>query len=84
MKQTAVDYLFEKLWATPKDKFTWQSILKEANKKHKKEIIEALPGAFLNVKNVVTADKVAIKEAIKRGEFVMGARIIENFNLQIK
>ena len=33
---------------------------------------------------MVTADKVAIKEAIKRGENVIGARIIENFNLQIK
>ena len=48
------------------------------------DIVEAFPGAFLNVKNVVTADKVAIKEAIKRGENVFGARIIENFNLQIK
>ena len=48
------------------------------------DVVEALPNAFHNVKNVVTADKVAIKEAIKRGEFVMGARIIENFNLQIK
>lgn len=48
------------------------------------DVVEALPNAFQNVKNVVTADKVAIKEAIKRGENVMGARIIENFNLQIK
>lgn len=48
------------------------------------DVVEALPTAFQNVKNVVTADKVAIKEAIKRGENVMGARIIENFNLQIK
>lgn len=48
------------------------------------DVVEALPTAFQNVKNVVTADKVAIKEAIKRGEFVMGARIIENFSLQIK
>ena len=48
------------------------------------DVVEALPSAFQNVKNVVTADKVAIKEAIKRGEFVMGARIIENYNLQIK
>ncbi len=48
------------------------------------DIVEALPGAFINVKNVVTADKVAIKEAIKRGEYVTGARLIENFNLQIK
>jgi hypothetical protein len=48
------------------------------------DVVEALPGSFQNVKNVVTADKIAIKEAIKRGEFVMGARIVENFNLQIK
>ena len=48
------------------------------------DLVEALPNAFQNVKNVVTADKVAIKEAIKRGEFVMGARLVENFNLQIK
>ncbi len=48
------------------------------------DVVEALPNAFQNVKNVVTADKIAIKEAIKRGENVMGARIIENFNLQIK
>ena len=47
-------------------------------------IVEALPGAFINVKNVVTADKVAIKEAIKRGEHVTGAILIENFNLLIK
>jgi DNA repair exonuclease SbcCD ATPase subunit len=48
------------------------------------DVVEALPSAFQNVKNVVTADKLAIKEAIKRGEFVMGARIVENFSLQIK
>jgi seryl-tRNA synthetase len=48
------------------------------------DVVEALPNSFQNIKNVVTADKLAIKEAIKRGENVMGARIIENFNLQIK
>ena len=48
------------------------------------DVVEALPNAFQNVKNVVTADKVAIKEAIKRGENVIGARLVENFNLQIK
>ena len=48
------------------------------------DVVEALPSAFQNVKNVVTADKVAIKEAIKRGENVIGARLVENFNLQIK
>ena len=48
------------------------------------DVVEALPSAFQNVKNVVTADKVAIKEAIKRGENITGARLVENFNLQIK
>ena len=48
------------------------------------DLVEALPNVFQNVKNVVTADKVAIKEAIKRGENVTGARLVENFNLQIK
>lgn len=41
MKKTAVDYLFEKLWGIPKDKFTWQMILHEAKKKEKKQIINA-------------------------------------------
>ena len=48
------------------------------------DMVEALPNAFQNVKNVVTADKIAIKEAIKKGENVTGARLVENFNLQIK
>jgi hypothetical protein len=48
------------------------------------DVVEALPASFQNVKNVVTADKMAIKEAIKKGENVFGARLIENFNLQIK
>ena len=32
MKQTAVDWLFEQLWDTPKDKFMWYYILTKANK----------------------------------------------------
>jgi len=41
MKKTAVDYLFEKLWGIPKDKFTWQMILNEAKKKEKRQITDA-------------------------------------------
>ena len=41
MKQTAVDYLFEKLWEMPKDKLVWQSILQEAKKMEKEQIIDA-------------------------------------------
>ena len=41
MSKTAVDYLFEKLWATPKDKFTWQMILQEAKQMEKRQIEDA-------------------------------------------
>jgi hypothetical protein len=41
MKQTAVEYLFEKLWGIHKDKFTWQMILNEAKKKEKRQMIDA-------------------------------------------
>jgi hypothetical protein len=42
MKQTAVDYLFEQLWDTPKDKFIWQSILSQAKAREKDEILDAV------------------------------------------
>lgn len=48
------------------------------------DVVEALPNDFVTRKVVVTADKLSIKEAIKRGENITGARIIENFNLHIK
>ena len=40
-KQTAVDYLFEQLWDTPKDKFVWQSILSKAKEMEKEQIIKS-------------------------------------------
>jgi hypothetical protein len=48
------------------------------------DVVEALPTDFVTVKTTKAADKVAIKEAIKRGENITGARIVENFSLQIK
>jgi hypothetical protein len=41
MTQTATNWLFEKLWDTPKDKFTWYALLKEANEMHEQQIIDA-------------------------------------------
>ena len=41
MKQTAVELLFEKLWNTDKDKFTWYAILKQAKAMEKQQIVEA-------------------------------------------
>jgi hypothetical protein len=41
MKQTAVEWLFEKLWNTDKDKFTWYAILKQAKEMEKEQIKDA-------------------------------------------
>ena len=41
MKDTAVEWLFKKLWETPKDKFTWYSILEQAKQMEKEQIIDA-------------------------------------------
>jgi len=40
-KQTSVEWLFEKLWETPKDKFTWNTILSKAKQMEKEQIIDA-------------------------------------------
>jgi hypothetical protein len=49
MKQTAVEYLFEKLWGIHKDKFTWQMILNEAKKKEKRQIIDSYDSGVWDV-----------------------------------
>jgi hypothetical protein len=40
-KQNSIEFLFEKLWDTPKDKFEWNSILNQAKEIHKQEIAGA-------------------------------------------
>ena len=40
-KQTAVEWLFEKLWNTDKDKFTWYAILKQAKEMEKQQMRDA-------------------------------------------
>jgi hypothetical protein len=42
MKQTAVEYLFEQLWETPKDKLTWNTILIKAKEMEKEQIVDAI------------------------------------------
>jgi hypothetical protein len=39
---TSIEFLFNELWETPKDKFEWNSILEKAKEMHKQEIIDAL------------------------------------------
>jgi hypothetical protein len=41
MKQTSVDWLFEQLWETPKDKLTWYSIFEKAKEMEKEQIMTA-------------------------------------------
>lgn len=41
----ATQWLFEKLWDTPKDKFEWYAILKEADKKFQDAVMEAYESA---------------------------------------
>ena len=41
MKQTAVEYLFEKLWNSPKDKLLWNALFKVALKMEQYQIEEA-------------------------------------------
>ena len=42
MKQTAVEYLFEQLWETPKDNFNCYSILELAKQMEKEQIVDAI------------------------------------------
>jgi len=39
--QTAVEWLFKKLWDEPKDKFTWYALLKESKQIEKNHILAA-------------------------------------------
>jgi hypothetical protein len=39
MKQTAVDYLYEKLWDETKDKWTWYGILMDAKEMEQSNLI---------------------------------------------
>ena len=38
MKNTATEWLFEKLWDSPKDKLTWNALLEEAKYIEKEQI----------------------------------------------
>ena len=42
---TSVEWIFNKLWEEPKDKFEWHSILEQAKEMHRKEIIDAWENA---------------------------------------
>jgi hypothetical protein len=66
MKQTAVDYLFEKLWGIPKDKFTWQMILNEAKKKEKRQITEAYMAGESDGDHYIDSSLIYYKETYEK------------------
>jgi hypothetical protein len=37
--KTSVEWLFQKLWDEPKDKFTWYAILKQVKEMHKEQVL---------------------------------------------
>ncbi len=41
-RQSAVDWLFQQLWETPKDKFNWYAILSKAKAMEKQQILDAV------------------------------------------
>jgi hypothetical protein len=47
MKQTATEFLFEKLWNEHKDKLTWNAILEQAKEMEKQHIIFAAARGYL-------------------------------------
>jgi len=48
MNQTAVEFLFEKLWNTPIDKLTWHAILEQAKEMQEKETCQFAVDWFQN------------------------------------
>lgn len=58
-KQSSIEFLFEKLCDTPKDKFEWHTILKEAIDKHEVEIIRSTTRGFL-----AASDKLPLDDAL--------------------
>jgi hypothetical protein len=49
MKQTAVDWMFDQLWETPKDKLAWYKILKDAKEMEKEQITDAYDSGVWDV-----------------------------------
>jgi hypothetical protein len=67
MKQTATEFLFDKLWETPKDKLTWNAILEQAKEIEKEQIIEAVN--FINNNIKLDEDKTGFMTTTGQGYY---------------
>ena len=71
--------LYGEKFETPRCKISWR----------KSDVcnvlsMEAIPDEYKRTKVTVDADKTAIKNALKAGETILGAHLVESRNLQIK
>ena len=62
LEQTAVEKLFHKLWDTPKDKFTWYALLKEAKEMEKEQSLKDYQDGYNN------GFQIGQMEVIKKGK----------------
>jgi hypothetical protein len=62
-KYTATEWLFNKLWDEPKDKFNWNAILSKAKEMEKRQIINAC-----NQEECFGSSGYGIHEDITKGE----------------
>ena len=46
--------------------------------------IDSVPKEYIKIKTEVSADKTNIKKAIKTGQYIDGAELVTNINMQIK
>jgi hypothetical protein len=83
MKQTAVDWLFQQLWETPKDKLTWHLILEQAKQMENKQtavqwLVEKIQKANPSfkfdalIRQAKQIEKEQIIDAYDKGEFNQG------------
>jgi hypothetical protein len=60
---TSIDFLFEKLWNEPKDKFIWHSIFNKAMEIHKQEIINAYSTGRFDYENYTIGIITRVKQS---------------------
>ena len=60
---TSIQFLFNELWESPKDKLTWHTILNKAKEMHKQEIIEA----YCNGNDLIGAEQYYQETFVSKG-----------------
>ncbi len=64
---TSIEWLFEKLWEEPKDKFTWHSILEKAKEMHKQEM-------EISDEEIIEAGDRLVDDEYEFNAFIIGAK----------